>query len=229
MTSAMNNLAHRSLENMLKGQLMTNGIHDDTLLEALCKVDRAAFVPAAFERAAYSDGGIRLCDKRFLIEPLVFAKLLDKADIQPHHHVLDIGAGLGYGSAVMSHLAKRVTAIESNAELVSLARKKLSSKHIDNVDIITAPLLSGCDSHKPYDRIIIEGAVSEIPEALEKQLADGGVLVAIKALNPQFATKKVLSTMITGVKCGNKVSYVEKEHVCVYPLHDIVQYDAFVL
>ncbi len=204
--------------NMLKGQLMTNGIHQNDILNALNHTDRSEFVPQSLKHVAYVDDDIELCSNRYLLEPLVFAKLLAYADVEKTHNVLDIGTGLGYGAAVLAKLAKHVVAIEQSPELVSLARKKLSGRQIENVDVITAPLLNGCTSHAPYDRIIIEGGVHEICKTLEEQLAEGGIIVAMKLTTVGFATNKMLARYIIGEKYNNHVSYVEKETVSTYPL-----------
>lgn len=208
---------------MLKGQLMTNGMHDDTILNVLATINRSHFVPKKFSHAAYADDDIMLCGGRFLLEPLVFARMLHALEIEPHHVVMEIGAGLGYGAAVLSRLCKHVIAVEDNAELVSQARKRLADANCDNVDLITAPLLSGCDSHKPYDRIIIEGAIHNVPKELEDQLKEGGLIVAIRAIQPPFATKKALSQIIIGQKKQNSITYIERERLCAYPLHELEQ------
>lgn len=207
--------------NMLKGQLMTNGIHQNDILNAFNHIDRSEFVPQSLKHVAYVDDDIELCSNRYLLEPLVFARLLAYADIEATHNVLDVGTGLGYGAAVIAKLAKHVVAIEQSPELVALARKKLSGKQIENVDVITAPLLNGCTSHAPYDRIVIEGGISDIPQMLEEQLAEGGIVVAMKIGTTGFATNKMLARFIVGEKYNNHVSYVEKETVSTYPLHVI--------
>jgi protein-L-isoaspartate(D-aspartate) O-methyltransferase len=217
----MNTLFLSPNVNMIKGQILTNGIHQNAILNALSAVDRSEFVPQSLKHVAYVDNDIELCAHRYLLEPLVFAKLLAYLDVETSHTVLDIGTGLGYGAAVLSHLSHYVVAIEHSPELVALARKKLSGKDVANVDVITAPLLNGCTSHQPYDRIIIEGGVKHIPKSLEDQLAEGGMIVAIKLSSVGFATNKMLGRFIVGEKYNNVVSYVEKETVSAYPLQSI--------
>lgn len=212
---------------MIKGQLATNGIHAPNLINALMTVDRARFVPAGLSHVAYVDDEIRLGQDRYLLEPLLFARLIAYADIEPNHRVLDIGAGLGYSSAVLAHMARQVIGVEESPELVTLARKKLAKAGLQHLDLITAPLDAGCRAHQPYDRIIIEGLVNEVPTSLEEQLADGGTIVAIRAAGPAFATKKALGDIIIGTKHHDIVSYVEKDRCCAYPVHHMSTNDVF--
>jgi protein-L-isoaspartate(D-aspartate) O-methyltransferase len=204
---------------MVKGQLATNGIHDPRVVEALASVDRAKFVPESLRHVAFVDDDIKLCNGRFLLEPLTFARMLVHADIQRHHTVLDIGTGLGYSSAVLAYLTEDVVATEESAELVTAARKKFAAANIRHIDLVTAPLSVGCSAHKPYDRILIEGALDKIPPALEEQLGEGGKLIGIRADHGAFATQKVLGHIIVGTKHHNVMTYVEKERVSAYPLH----------
>jgi protein-L-isoaspartate(D-aspartate) O-methyltransferase len=133
---------------MLKGQLSTNGITDERVKHALMAVDRSHYVPEHMQHNAYIDQDIKLCRNRYLLEPLTFAKMLMLAQIAPEHHVLDVGAGMGYSAAVIAQLAKHVVAIEENPELVAAARKKLAQHHVRNVDIVTTPLAVGCSAHR---------------------------------------------------------------------------------
>ncbi len=169
---------------MSKSQLLTNHVQDERVIDAIEAVKREDFVPEAFAQSAYVDDEIMLAPERYLLEPLVFAQMLELADITPDASVLDIGCGLGYSAAVLSKLCKRVTAVENHPELVNEARKRLSK--MKNVDVMTAPLVNGCPAHGPYDAIIIEGAVQHVPEVLIEQLKEGGRLVTVEnvALRP---------------------------------------------
>ncbi len=227
MMNTTENPHSEQLSSMLKGQLATNGIHDSMVLEAIKAVDRARFVPESLSHVAYVDDDIPLCANRYLLEPLIFAKMLEYAEIESHHRVLDVGAGLGYSSCVIAHMAAQVIAVEESAELVAATRKKLAMAHIQHVDLVTAPMDAGCVAHQPYDRIIIEGAVAEISQTLEEQLAEGGRIVAIRARGRMFATQKTLADIIIGTKHGNRVTYVEKDRVSAYPLRRVMDEDHF--
>ena len=206
---------------MMKGQLATNGIHTPEVVAALLSIDRSMFMPESLRGAAYADNDIPVAHARYMLEPLLFARLLEYAAIAPKHSVLDVGAGYGYSSAVLSCLSQNVVAIEESEALVSNARTLFASLNIRTIDIIAAPLLEGCSEHTPYDRIIIEGAVAEIPKALEDQLAENGIIVGLRLASTTFATQKALADIVVGIKKDNCVRYVEKERVCAYCLSGI--------
>ena len=93
--------------------------------------------------------------------------------------MLHVGCGTGYGSAVLSHLAGMVVALESDGTLAEMARAALRALGLTNVQVVEGPLEAGCPSEAPYDAVLIEGAVEYIPDAFTPQLAEGGRLVAI--------------------------------------------------
>lgn len=181
---------------MRKTQLSTCEVTDKAILAAMSAVPREKFVPDNLRGSAYVDDDLPLGQGRFMLEPLVFARLLSLADIQPDEHVLDIGCGLGYSAAVISKLARHVTAVESQPELSQSARKRFSEQGFENIDVIAAPLAQGCPHHQPYDVIFIEGAVQHIPEALSAQLAVGGRLIAIEALDIRPGSRSVLGALV---------------------------------
>jgi protein-L-isoaspartate(D-aspartate) O-methyltransferase len=203
---------------MIKGQLATNGIRDPRIIEALAHVDRAQFVPDTYKNVAYIDEALKLCANRYLLEPLLFAKMLDYAELSQHHSVLDIGAGLGYSSAVIARLVSHVCAVEENAELVASARKRLKEGAFHNVEMVTAPLENGCATHAPYDKIFVHGVLHKIPTGYEQQLAEGGTIIALLSTHPMFATRKILCSVVVGKKNSGHVTYSEKEQSFAYTL-----------
>ena len=107
------------------------------------------------------------------------SKLLQAADIQPDELVLDVGAGLGYSSALAARMAEAVIALEEDADLAGEAERALSEASADNVAVTSGALVDGAPKHGPYDVVLIEGAVQDIPDALVDQLKEGGRIVAI--------------------------------------------------
>ena len=105
--------------------------------------------------------------------------MVDALDIQPDELVLDLGCGYGYSAAVMARMAEAVVAIEDQAELASEAERRLSEAAIFNVAVLQAPLTEGAPKQGPYDVILIEGAVEEVPPAILDQLRDGGRIGAL--------------------------------------------------
>jgi protein-L-isoaspartate(D-aspartate) O-methyltransferase len=164
---------------MVENQIRTNRITDIMVIDALDSVPREVFVPKQLRGVAYLDEDIDLGGGRYLMEPLVFAGLLQAAAIQKDDVVLDIGCGTGYSAAVLARLASTVVAIESDDEWVVRAGALLAGQAVDNVAVISGSLAQGDATHGPYHVIIIEGAVPQVPKVLLDQLADGGRLIAV--------------------------------------------------
>ncbi len=168
-------------EYMQKCQLLTGNVRQTAVLAALHEVNRAGFVPDKFRASAYVDDEIPLAGGRFLMAPVEHARLLEFAEIREDDKVLDIGCGMGYTAAVLAEMAGRVVAVENIPELVNRARQALNG--YKNVEVITAPLVSGYGAYKPYSLIMVEGAVEDVPEVLLNQLEDGGRLVTVKIIS----------------------------------------------
>jgi protein-L-isoaspartate(D-aspartate) O-methyltransferase len=165
--------------NMVESQIRTNEVTDEALLAALGAVPRERFVPDTLRGVAYIDEDLPLKKGRYLMEPMVFARLLQLAAIKPSDMVLDIGCGTGYSTAILSRLANTVVALESDPELAALATATLSELGIDNAVVVTGPLAEGCAKQGPYDVIVFNGSVPSVPDKISRQLAEGGRLVAV--------------------------------------------------
>lgn len=149
------------------------------VIAAMLAVPREAFVPAELREAAYLGENLPIAPGRVLLDPRTLAKMLDAIDLQPSDVVLDIGCGTGYGAAVMARLADTVVAIEEDAALAAEAEAALAAEGAVNVAVLHRPLAEGAPKHGPYDAIVIEGAVEELPEALLAQLKEGGRIAAL--------------------------------------------------
>jgi len=167
-------------EAMLDGQIRPNRVTDERICEALRAVPREPFLPRELRGVAYLDEDIPIGGGRFLMEPVVFARILQAAEIGPDDLVLDIGCGSGYSSAVLSHLASAVVALESDAALAERANANLAELGIDNVAVIEGVLPEGCVKQGPFDVIFLNGGVEELPQSLLGQLAEGGRLMAVE-------------------------------------------------
>jgi protein-L-isoaspartate(D-aspartate) O-methyltransferase len=165
--------------NMVESQIRTNGVHDPAILAALGELPRERFVPEAFRGNAYLDEDLRIREGRYLMEPLVLARLLQMAELGAEDVVLDIGCGPGYSTAVLARLSNTVVALEEDPELAAMAVSNLAALDIDNIAVVEGKMAKGYPEQAPYDVIFLGGAVSRIPEALLDQLADGGRLVAV--------------------------------------------------
>lgn len=154
------------------------GITDIRLLSALETVPRRMFIPAAYRASAYLDRAVPIECGQTLDAPSQVAVTLAVLDVRAEHHVLEVGCGSGYQTAILAGLARHVVAIDRFRSLVDLAGDRLGSLRIDNVTAIVGDGLEGFTRHAPYDRILVDGAVEKVPATLLDQLADHGALVA---------------------------------------------------
>jgi protein-L-isoaspartate(D-aspartate) O-methyltransferase len=163
---------------MVESQLRTNDVNDPDVLRALLAVPREDFVPEARRAAAYTDRPVSLGGGRALNPPLATARLLSAADIQRGERVLLIGAATGYAAALLAQLGADVTALESDAGLLTAARQALAG--VNSVTFVEGPLGAGHAVSAPYDLIFIDGAIEQMPTALTDQLrVDGRAVLAL--------------------------------------------------
>lgn len=170
-------------KNMVESQVRPSDVTDRRIIRAMLDLPREGFVPERFRTLAYMDGPVPLIPaeggKRSLLSARVLAKLVQAAEIEPTGAVLDVGAGTGYGAALLSRLAGSVVALESNVELLATAREALRLVGADKVIVAEGALARGWPNEGPYDAILVEGAVETTAPELLDQLKDGGRLVAI--------------------------------------------------
>ena len=167
--------------NMVESQIRTNKVTDERIINAMLNLPRERFVPKQLRGIAYVDDDIHIGSNRYLMEPMVLARLLQVANIGGRDIVLAIGIGAGYDAAVLSRLAATVVALEGDSALASGASRLLAELGMDNVAVVEGPLAAGYPRQAPFDVIVLGGAVEEIPAALYDQLAEGGRLVAVVA------------------------------------------------
>lgn len=180
-------------KNMVESQVRPSDVTDRRVINAMLNVPREAFVPTALKPVAYMDEALVLVKAeagspaRGMMAPRSLARLLQLAEISAGDVVLMVGAGSGYASAVVARLAQTVVALESDASLAEQATRTLESLGHDNAVVVTGDLDVGYPSEGPYDVIVVEGAVEEMPGALLDQLKDGGRLAAVEAGTPAHA------------------------------------------
>lgn len=165
--------------NMLESQLRPNGIDDPNLLAAMGELPRERFLPERLRGIAYVDEDVAIGGGRFIMEPLVLARLIQLADVRNTNKALDIGCGTGYATAVLGRLCHNVIALDNDPKLAGEASRLLRDLGIRNARVLGGPLEQGYAPGAPYDVILLNGAVELIPNIIAGQLAEGGRLVAV--------------------------------------------------
>lgn len=168
-------------KHMVDSQIYTNKVEDEKVLAAIRAIPREEFVPEKYRGVAYVDEDLVIGEGRFLMEPMIFARLLQTAEIKKTDKVLVIGAGTGYAVAVIAAIANEVVGVEDDINFISAAQENLKKLEINNATFVKDEITKGADRQKPYDLIFVNGAVEELPKALFSQLKDNGKVVAIKA------------------------------------------------
>jgi len=161
---------------MVASQLRTTQVNDPRIVAAMAEVPRERFVPTHAAALAYVDRAVDLGQGRALNTPLATARLLVQARLQPSDRVLLIGAAAGYTAAVLASLVAEVVAVESLPALAAHARDALAGT--PNVTLVEGPLEHGHPAGAPYDVLIVDGAIEELPSTLASQVVDGGRIVS---------------------------------------------------
>jgi protein-L-isoaspartate(D-aspartate) O-methyltransferase len=170
--------------NMVDGQLRPNRVNNAQILAAVGELPRERFLPEGSKSVAYSDEDVPLGGGRFLMEPMVLARLIQALQTGPQDKALVVASGRGYGAALLARLAKSVMAVESDTALASSADQTIKGLGFGNVTQIIGPAEAGAATSGPYDVILIEGAVRQVPPAILEQLAEGGRLATVLAGAP---------------------------------------------
>jgi protein-L-isoaspartate(D-aspartate) O-methyltransferase len=142
------------------------------------RVPRHEFVAAEYALDAYEDHPLPIAEGQTISQPYIVAAMLEPLRIEPTDVVLEIGTGSGYQTAILCELAQKVYSIERHEMLARSAGEVLRRLGYGNVEIIVGDGSLGMPEHAPYDVIVVSAAAPRMPEALMKQLADGGRLIA---------------------------------------------------
>ena len=159
-------------------RLRSMGITDHRIVSAFEATRRDAFAPEAYAADAYADRLIPIACGQTMEAPSVLARLLQTVPVTSDMSVLEIGAGSGYFSALLSRLARRVVALERFRSLAETARRVLENQRVSNVDVILGDGFAGWRAAGPYQAIFVSGSVESPQTAWLEQLGPGGRLVA---------------------------------------------------
>ncbi len=182
---------------MVESQVCPNEVTEPRLLAAMRALPRERFVPQARKGLAYMDEDIEVLPSRdgaparFLLSPMIQARLIQLAEIEPQDTVLDVGCAAGYSTAVLARLGARVVGLEPEPELIEAAKANLKDLGIANAGVVAGDLTGAAAAAQgPYDVIVIEGSVPEVPDSLLAQLKEGGRLVAVLTRAPNMRQGK---------------------------------------
>jgi len=174
---------------MVDGQVRPADVTDLRVISAMLEVPRERFAPPAATSLAYLDLDLPVGEgagaPRRLLKPIILAKLLNAAEIEPTDKVLDVGCATGYTAALLARIAGQVVALEQDPGLVKTAQAALAA--LSNVTVVNGPLVDGWAQGGPYDLILLEGATEIEPQAFCRQLKDGGRLVCVLGSAPGAA------------------------------------------
>lgn len=162
---------------MVQEQIIARGITSPRVIETLLKIPRHLFVQEAMADQAYNDGALPIGEKQTISQPYMVALMSELLELKAQDHVLEIGTGSGYQTAVLASLCRRVWTIERIRPLAMQARKVLDALHLLNVNIKVGDGTLGWPEEAPFDAILVTAGAPAVPEALAQQLAPGGRLV----------------------------------------------------
>ena len=185
---------------MVDTQVRPSDVTKYPVIGAMLSVPREAFVPVHMRDAAYMGENVPLAKRRVVLEPRTLAKMLDGLAVDGGDLVLDVGAGLGYSSAVIAHMAEAVVALEEDSEMAGEARTLLVENRATNVVVQEGALAEGAAEHGPFDAIVIEGGAERLPDALAAQLKEGGRIACL-------FMEGALGAVRMGRKSGGAISW----------------------
>lgn len=166
-------------KNMVDGQVKPINGMNKQLLSVFYLIDRNNFMPEAMKNLSYTEKNIVLKNNRAIFKPDLVAKIALSIDLKNHENVLVIGSTTGYLCAILSHQAETVIVVEEDEYLLSLSENAIKKNNINNVVFIKNELTKGYSDQSPFNAIIIEGAIHEVPNNILKQLDQKGRLLAI--------------------------------------------------
>jgi len=164
---------------MVDTQVRPSDVTKFPIIQAMLTVPREAFLPSDKAEVAYISEPIDIAPDRTVLAARTFAKMIDALNVTNDMLVLDIGCGYGYSAAVLARIAEAVVAVEEDADLAAEAPGILSETGADNVVLHEGPLTNGAPEHGPYDAIILEGGIEELPDGIDAQLKEGGRIACL--------------------------------------------------
>ncbi len=162
--------------NMIEQQIRTWEVLDPEVLNLLHQVPREKFVPSAYQGVAFADTEIPLHDGVHMLAPKLEARLIQSLSLQKKDHVLVVGSGSGYLTALAASLVKTVVSVDINPYFTKLAKQNCQKLKINNITFVTGDGSLGWVKDQPYDAILFAGSLPQLPETIRHQLNINGRL-----------------------------------------------------
>ncbi len=176
-------------KNMVEGQVLPNKVTGTALLQAMLSLPREDFLPPHLASVAYADVTLDLGHGRHMLSPMTLARLIEAAAVEPTDHILDIGCGTGYSSAILGCMGEVVTGLEQDKAMAAAGVHMLGQLDIQNAHVIhQGDWHQGYAKKAPYDVVLINGAVAAVPGKIFSQLADGGRVATVIAHDSRMGT-----------------------------------------
>ena len=207
--------------NMVEQQIRTWNVLDGEVLDLLKKIKREQFVPAEQRGMAFMDVEIPLGYGAKMWQPKLEARALQSLALKHDDHVLEVGSGSGYLTALLASLAAKVTSVEIVPELSAQAERNLAAHHFDNVTLAVGDAANGWGAAR-YDAIVLTASVPMEPNALLKNLKVGGRLFAVVGDDP------VMTAYLFTCKAENDYDSVALFETSIDPLRNTPQPERFV-
>jgi protein-L-isoaspartate(D-aspartate) O-methyltransferase len=167
----------RARDRMVEVQVARRGVRDRHVLDAMRRVPREAFVEPGFEEFAYEDGPLPIGEGQTISQPFVVALMTQELDLDGTEHVLEIGTGSGYQTAILAELAGDVVSVERHPPLLEQAQRTLTGLGYSNFELHLTNATLGWPQRAPYDRVVVTAAATEVPVVLLDQLSTDGRMV----------------------------------------------------
>ncbi|MDQ6955513.1 MAG: rRNA adenine N-6-methyltransferase family protein [Mariprofundaceae bacterium] len=192
MTEMMN--THATLEvarrNMVEYQIRCCKVLDPELLDMLDRMPREDYTPPNVRSLAYMEGRVPISCDQEMLSPLQEASIMQQLSLQGHEKILEIGAGTGYLTTLLSMYAAEVTSCELYAELSELSRKNLSEHAVENATVVhinamdSEAMKNHGDIASAYDVIVVGASLNSIPDHFYELMADDAQIISFLGKNP---------------------------------------------
>lgn len=192
--------------------LRSRGVTNNSVLNAMERVDRRKYIRGTFEDRAYEDTPLPIACGQTISQPSIVALMTEALQVKSRDKVLEIGTGSGYQAAILSQLARRVYTVDRHSQLVRAARTIFESENITNITAFTADGSHGLPDQAPFDRILLTAASEDPPGPLLEQLRVGGIMVL------PVGQSDSLQTLVKVLKTEGGLEYEELRPVRFVPL-----------